>query len=85
MSEEKKAHRVRKKGTVLSNKMDKTVVVKVNRTMRHPRYEKVITRYKKYYAHDETNALPEGTEVIIEETRPLSKLKRWRVVASAAN
>ena len=68
-----------KKGTVISNKMDKTVIVSVEKTLRHPRYEKVIRRNKKYYAHDETNALPEGTKVIISETRPLSKLKRWRV------
>lgn len=69
-----------KKGIVVSNKMQKTVVVKVERTIRHPRYEKVITRSKKYYAHDE-NGHKEGDTVEIVETRPMSKLKRWRVVA----
>lgn len=69
-----------KKGTVISNKMDKTVVVKVERTTRHPRYHKILTLTKKYYAHDESNALKIGDEVVIMETRPLSKLKRWRVV-----
>lgn len=70
-----------KKGTVVSNKMQKTVVVKVKRTLRHPQYEKVITRAKKYYAHNENLPLNVGDEVTIVETRPLSKLKRWRVVA----
>lgn len=70
-----------KKGIVVSNKMDKTVVVKVERTIRHPRYEKVVTRAKKYYAHNESTPLNIGDEVKIMETRPLSKLKRWRVVA----
>jgi small subunit ribosomal protein S17 len=65
-------------GTVLSAKMDKTVVVKVERTERHPKYDKVVKRSKKYYAHDETGA-KEGDRVKIVQTRPLSKLKRWRV------
>lgn len=70
-----------KKGTVVSSKMKKTVVVKVNHTFRHPRYEKVITRGKKYYAHyDESLQINEGDKVEIMETRPLSKLKRWRVI-----
>ena len=69
-----------KKGVVYSNKMDKTVVVEVTRTMRHPRYHKIIKRRKRYYAHDESNALQIGQEVVIKETRPLSKLKRWCVV-----
>lgn len=74
-------------GTVLSNKMEKTVVVRVDTTMRHPKYDKVITRSKKYYAHDETGA-EVGDRVTIIQTRPLSKLKRWRVeekVAGAAS
>jgi small subunit ribosomal protein S17 len=70
-----------KKGIVVSNKMQKTVVVNVPRTLAHPRYEKVITRNKKYYAHCEGELPKVGTEVCIVETRPLSKLKRWRVVA----
>lgn len=69
-----------KKGTVVSNKMDKTVAVRVDETLRHPKYEKVIMRSKKYYAHDESNKLQLGEEVTIMETRPLSKLKCWRVV-----
>jgi small subunit ribosomal protein S17 len=67
-------------GVVVSNKMDKTVTVKVTRTMRHPKYSKVIERSKKYYAHDESNALDVGQKVRLMETRPLSKLKCWRVV-----
>jgi len=67
-------------GIVVSNKMDKTVAVEVTRKMRHPRYQKVIERTKKYYAHDETDSLAIGQKVRIVETRPLSKLKRWRVV-----
>lgn len=67
-------------GVVVSNKMDKTVTVKVTRKMRHPKYLKVIERSNKYYAHDDSNALEVGQKVRIMETRPLSKLKRWRVV-----
>ena len=67
-------------GIVVSNKMDKTVTVEVKQKMRHPRYQKVFERSNKYYAHDESNALAIGQKVRIVETRPLSKLKRWRVV-----
>ena len=67
-----------KAGVVVSNKMQKTVTVRVDRTYAHPKYGKVITRGKKYYAHTE-EALPVGQKVEIVETRPLSKLKRWRV------
>lgn len=79
--EEERGSRKVKKGIVVSNKMQKTVVVKVERTMRHPIYGKVVTRAKKYYAHNESAPLQIGDEVQIMETRPLSKLKRWRVVA----
>ncbi len=68
-------------GRVVSNKMQKTVVVEVERTFRHPQYGKVITRGKKYYAHNEQPNVKIGDQVKIVETRPLSKLKRWRVVA----
>jgi small subunit ribosomal protein S17 len=71
-----------KKGTVLSNKMEKTVVVNVQRTLRHPKYGKVITRNKKFYAHNELPNVQIGDVVEIVETRPISKLKRWRVVAA---
>ena len=66
-------------GEVLSNKMAKTVVVQVQRRFRHPRYKKVVTQYKKFYAHDEQSSAKLGDTVRIVETRPLSKTKRWRV------
>lgn len=66
-------------GTVLSDKMEKTIVVKVEYLFTHPRYGKKIRRIKKFYAHDELGAKKED-RVVIEEGRPLSKLKRWRVV-----
>lgn len=67
-------------GVVTSNKMDNTVKVEATEKMRHPKYRKVIERSKTYYAHDETNSLEVGQKVRIMETRPLSKLKRWRVI-----
>lgn len=66
-------------GKVTSVKMDKTVIVTVTTTIRHKRYEKVISRNAKFYAHDEKNECVVGDTVTILETRPLSKLKRWRV------
>lgn len=81
MSQEVRGRRKLKKGVVVSNKMQKTVVVKVDRTMRHPVYGKVVVRSKKYYAHHDIQDLKIGDEVQIMETRPLSKLKRWRVVS----
>lgn len=81
MEKETRGNRKVKKGIVVSNKMQKTVVVKVERTFRHPRYDKVVTRAKKFYAHNESTPLEIGDEVQIVETRPISKLKRWRVVA----
>jgi small subunit ribosomal protein S17 len=76
----KRGNRKENIGVVVSNKMEKTVTVEVSRKMRHAKYQKVIERSKKYYAHDETDALEVGQRVRIVETRPLSKLKRWRVV-----
>ena len=67
-------------GEVISNKMTKTITVRVQRRFPHPRYKKVITGYKKLYAHDEKSEAKVGDRVRIEETRPLSKLKRWRLV-----
>ncbi len=67
-------------GTVVSDKMQKTVVVEVERRYAHPLYGKQVTRTKKYHAHDENNDYHVGDTVRIEETRPLSKLKRWRVL-----
>lgn len=67
-------------GVVISTKMEKTVVVEVTQPIRHPRYEKIVQRRKKFYAHSEDATLQTGDTVLIMETRPLSKLKRWRVV-----
>jgi small subunit ribosomal protein S17 len=82
MAEQQKERGQRKEniGIVISNKMDKTVTVQVSRKLRHDKYQKVIERTKKYYAHDDSNSLEIGQKVRIVETRPLSKLKRWRVV-----
>ena len=82
----KKNSRKMKEGIVVSNKMQKTVTVKVERTLKHPHFGKVITRAKKYYAHAENSKdIPEGQRVLIVETRPLSKLKRWRVEQVLSN
>ena len=67
-------------GTVVSDKGEKTVVVRVERRVKHPLYGKIIKRSKKYHAHDEGNEYREGETVRIEETRPLSKLKTWTVL-----
>ncbi len=67
-------------GKVVSDKMDKTVVVAVERLMRHPLYKKVLKKTTKFKAHDEKNECRVGDKVEIMETRPLSKEKRWRVV-----
>jgi small subunit ribosomal protein S17 len=67
-------------GTVVSDKTDKTVVVLVERRVKHPLYGKIIKRSKKYHAHDESNEIREGETVRIEETAPISKLKTWKVV-----
>ena len=75
-----RGNRKERVGEVLSNKMSKTIVVRVERRFPHPRFKKVITRYKKLYAHDEKSEAKPGDRVRIEETRPLSKLKRWRLV-----
>jgi small subunit ribosomal protein S17 len=66
-------------GTVLSNKMTKTVVVQVERRVLHPKYKKYIKRRTKLYAHDEKNEAKIGDRVMLVASRPLSKLKRWRV------
>ena len=67
-------------GTVVSNKMDRTVIVAVERRVSHPLYSKQVARTKKYYAQDDENAAREGDVVKIVETKPLSKTKRWRIV-----
>lgn len=81
--EQASAARARRKvrvGVVVSDKPNKTVIVQVERRIAHPMYGKSVARTKKYYAHDENNEYRIGDTVRITETRPLSKLKRWRVV-----
>lgn len=67
-------------GIVSSNKMEKTIVVSETMRMKHPMYGKFVLKTKKYHAHDENNECSEGDTVLITETRPLSKSKRWRLV-----
>ena len=69
-------------GTICKATNKKTVVVEVERTFKHPMYKKYIKRSKKYHAHDEADALKVGDKVLIEETRPISKLKTWKVVSN---
>jgi small subunit ribosomal protein S17 len=69
-----------REGAVVSDRMDKTIVVSVERRFAHPLYGKQVKRHKKYYAHDEDNAARVGDVVRIMETRPLSKNKRWRLI-----
>jgi len=71
--------RKKRSGVVISNKMAKTVVVETERHLRHPVYGKVVRKRRRFYVHDEKQQCKEGDLVKIEETRPLSKLKRWRV------
>jgi small subunit ribosomal protein S17 len=71
-------------GTVVSDKMDKTIVVKVERRVMHPVYKKFVRRSKKYHAHDESNQFRSGDTVRIRECRPLSRTKRWEVVVDNA-
>lgn len=80
-AEGKGAERKRRilQGTVVSNKMDKTIVVQVSRRYRHPRYKKYINERVRYKAHDETNNANAGDKVTIVESRPLSRDKRWRL------
>ncbi|MCX6905803.1 MAG: 30S ribosomal protein S17 [Verrucomicrobia bacterium] len=75
-----RGHRKERTGRVLSHKMDKTIVVEVQRRFQHARFKKVVTAYNKFYAHDEKNEAKPGDQVRITETRPLSKTKRWRLV-----
>lgn len=79
MSETEKKPAKTLQGTVVSNKMDKTISVSIKRTVKHPLYEKFHTLSTKLLAHDETNECNEGDVVLIESTRPLSKNKSWRL------
>ncbi len=76
----KKPHRKVRTGEVVSDKMDKTIVVKVTRIAKHPLYKRIIRKRNTFKAHDEKNEAKIGNVVRIEETRPLSKEKRWRLV-----
>jgi small subunit ribosomal protein S17 len=67
-------------GEVISDKMTKTIVVRVERRVTHPRFKKIVTRYSKHYAHDESEQASVGDTVRIRETRPLSRMKRWTLV-----
>ena len=80
MNEEKRNFRKTRVGTVISDKMDKTVVVAIQDRVAHPLYKKIVKRTYKLKAHDENNACSTGDRVKVMETRPLSKDKRWRVV-----
>ena len=79
-TEVKKSVRKEKVGTVISNKMNKTIVVEVARRHAHPQFRKIVITKKKFYAHDEKQEAQIGDTVCIQETRPLSKLKRWSLV-----
>lgn len=68
------------KGTVLSAKANKTAVVRVLRRVKHPLYGKIITRFTKVHVHDETNICREGDEVVVRESKPISKMKHWVLV-----
>jgi len=75
-----RTHRKEREGEVISNKMAKTIVVQVKRRFAHPKFKKVVSDYQKFFAHDEKGLAKVGDHVRIEETRPLSKNKRWRLV-----
>jgi small subunit ribosomal protein S17 len=75
-----RGHKKERVGEVVSNKMAKTIVVRVERRFPHPRFRKVVTAFKKFYAHDEKGEAKVGDKVRIQECRPLSKTKRWRLV-----
>src|SRR5487761_2370689 len=80
-SEHPRGDRKERVGEVIGNKMAKTIVVRVERRFQHPRFKKVVTGYKKLYAHDEKSEAKVGDRVRIQETRPISKTKRWRLMA----
>jgi small subunit ribosomal protein S17 len=75
-----RGHKKERVGEVLSSKMAKTIVVRVERRFPHPLFKKVVTQYNKFYAHDEKSEAKPGDRVRIQECRPLSKTKRWRLV-----
>ena len=76
----KRGNRKERVGEVVSNKMTKTIIVRVERRFPHPQFKKIVKAYKKFYAHDEKAEAKVGDTVRIEETRPMSRLKRWKLV-----
>jgi small subunit ribosomal protein S17 len=76
----KRGNRKERVGEVVSNKMTKTIIVRVERRFPHPQFKKIVKAYKKFYAHDEKAEAKIGDTVRIEETRPMSRLKRWKLV-----
>jgi small subunit ribosomal protein S17 len=85
VAEAKKAVRKTRVGEVVSNKMAKTIVVEVERRVPHPKFKKIVRMTSKFYAHDEESTAKIGDKVRIEETRPMSKLKRWKLVEVLAH
>jgi small subunit ribosomal protein S17 len=79
-TETARGQRKQRVGEVIASKMAKTIVVRVERRFPHPRFRKVVTAYQKFYAHDEKGEARPGDRVLIEETRPVSRLKRWRLL-----
>ena len=79
MAEEKVVRKTEKVGEVVTTKMQKTIVVQVSRRVPHPLYKRIVKKHKKFYAHDEASTAQEGDVVRISESRPLSKLKRWKL------
>lgn len=81
MEKTNKVKSIRKyKGIVVSDKMEKTIVVRVERKMKHPKYGKIIKSHKKYHVHDEKNEFAIGDEVLFQESKPYSKTKKWQVI-----
>src|SRR5690242_11302409 len=80
MAEEQKSLKNEKVGEVVSTKMQKTIVVEVSRRVPHPLYKRIVAKRKKFYAHDEDSTAKAGDVVRIQECRPLSRLKRWKLV-----
>jgi small subunit ribosomal protein S17 len=78
---ESKPVRKERTGHVVAAKMQKTIIVRVERRVPHPKFKKIIRLHNKFYAHDEKSEAKEGDRVLIRETRPLSKLKRWELVS----
>ena len=81
---EARGKRKERVGEVIASKMAKTIVVRVQRRFPHPQFKKIVTAYKKFYAHDEKGEAKVGDQVRIQETRPLSKTKRWRLLGVVA-